>query len=1452
MDFGKQDMKTAAFEEDCLSEKTASDLARVVPSPTRIIEKVMPLLPPGWVHSTSQSSSKQFPLSYSSEASCKMDNSSDCSNNLGNDQEFHARQLYYLANSDFFPQMLASSVTQTGILEASKTSDTLETFNSCLLSASDPQMRPEATTYKSIDQSPGQLDQGMRQQMEQLQRLVAEQQKIIAFCNPGFSVSPGIPSHLVATMATLPCFPATLIPVPLPSENSSQVRSQDCSQTGLLVMHSTLQSRSPLLVPNESSSEISGEHMQLSDSGTNTKPLLQCAGSPTKMLPRQDAQEKDVMEDKANSQLEERTFPETISAIEEQVNEEFAPSPFGMKVTLKTRSLEDRPVTPGTGIRQKTFEEFVEEQLKVDTQLIEKQQQEQQSKAKLNPRKFFLKRREGIARLKKNKENLLKEQTKHSRRADFDCWSHSPWPGPGRAGILQLGKCPKLNLPARSSVQMGAHEQHANCALDKREMKAQTECEPKALEQSAQEREGIVGDEDTKGGPTASFQINWPELLQRCHETVTEKNLQVNEESETHRTDPLEEANRTEGRLMESTVQKDVGVVGQPLMGDLTERAKNTFEVLQRHSPLQNLEGGQIRQTEGSAAPAFMQSQKGDQICPEELVTGSQRSESKRGVCTGFNMVNDKIVKIALSSPQAVEKKSSSLAFQQGWQRNGTAPATCRVASLSCESSFLSSDSDGDLKSHHDCYPLNYGVQEVDCTGRHLDLCDGDYASDEPSGTEKMPVKKYSRSTPRKQDVQELSRQRGLSLSTSSSDSSTGVVRPKGSKAHSSLQQSPVHLIRCKRRGHEPKSKNENGVRDVKSLDVPPSTAVSQIPTFKFKETPAVEKPWKKLSTNTLKTQNILTRGLEAVVYLGGTPSLTRMKEEEKARHFLRTRTDECETIGNQELTHPLEYSKEQIQTLQKEKGERSKFKGRSRVTGENVKSEEIQILKQQIAGLQEEFKRNKSCWHAAYSKLRDQVEMLTRQNMELQDELRVSEHQRLKVEKIQSPGDLNHLSQTLISGQMVPLAEAILRETSSSSKQEERSWRDSHKSYSITPVGMKTSLQKPFFINMNSKALKSSGQRTECLRSVTKEHQEKKSSNCFLSRSTTPTGRRTPHQGRVTPFEPEEVAHPPSPMEKRTDDRKSPGAVSHPGGFKEPNSFSYVKGSSEEMPFSHNQNGDTCSFTFCSNNGETQAEEDLRKTEKMRKPLNKVAFVTTNGRNGINAYDSKVLAESSPTFLEAEAKILPPKSILSRRSLLHKERRKSEEDVQEKTEHRDGKVEEVLTDGRGIITFRDGTKKEISADKRMTVVSFFNGDVKKIMPDQRVIYYYADAQTTHTAYPNGLEVLKFPNNQIEKHHPDGTQEITFPDHTVKCLYSGGLEETFFPDGTVVKVEKNGDKIMVFSNGQKEIHTAQFKRWEYPDGTVKTVYSNGRQETKYASGRVRIKDEEGNIILRKK
>ncbi|XP_015496862.1 centromere protein J isoform X2 [Parus major] len=188
-------------------------------------------------------------------------------------------------------------------------------------------------------------------------------------------------------------------------------------------------------------------------------------------------------------------------------------------------------------------------------------------------------------------------------------------------------------------------------------------------------------------------------------------------------------------------------------------------------------------------------------------------------------------------------------------------------------------------------------------------------------------------------------------------------------------------------------------------------------------------------------------------------------------------------------------------------------------------------------------------------------------------------------------------------------------------------------------------------------------------------------------------------------------------------------------------------------------------------------------------------------------------------------------------------------EEIQRETAYPDGKVEKVLKNGCHLIFFPNGTQKKVGSDGKTVTITFFNGDVKQIMPDQTVIYYYADAKTTHTTYSDGLEVLQFSNGQIEKHYPDGKKEITFPDQTIKNLFTDGQEESIFPDGTIVRVQRDGSKTIEFNNGQRELHTSQFKRREYPDGTVKTVYMNGQQETKYVSGRVRVKDKDGNIIM---
>jgi len=232
----------------------------------------------------------------------------------------------------------------------------------------------------------------------------------------------------------------------------------------------------------------------------------------------------------------------------------------------------------------------------------------------------------------------------------------------------------------------------------------------------------------------------------------------------------------------------------------------------------------------------------------------------------------------------------------------------------------------------------------------------------------------------------------------------------------------------------------------------------------------------------------------------------------------------------------------------------------------------------------------------------------------------------------------------------------------------------------------------------------------------------------------------------------------------------------------------------------------------------------------------------------GLTPSDKSLIQDSAPT--DAMRASIPRKRAVLPSSISDVVDKGNEE--YEEMQHSDGKVEKIYSNGAREILFANGTRKQVSKDGQSIIVSFFNGDMKQILSDQRVVYYYAEAQTTHTTYPDGLEILQFPNQQTEKHYPDGTKEISFPDHTIKYLFPNGSEESIFPDGTVIRLESNGQRTMEFPNGQRELHTQQYKRREYPDGTVKTVYPDGRQETRYSSGRIRVKDKDGQVIVDKR
>lgn len=111
-------------------------------------------------------------------------------------------------------------------------------------------------------------------------------------------------------------------------------------------------------------------------------------------------------------------------------------------------------------------------------------------------------------------------------------------------------------------------------------------------------------------------------------------------------------------------------------------------------------------------------------------------------------------------------------------------------------------------------------------------------------------------------------------------------------------------------------------------------------------------------------------------------------------------------------------------------------------------------------------------------------------------------------------------------------------------------------------------------------------------------------------------------------------------------------------------------------------------------------------------------------------------------------------------------------------------KVEQVLEDGRRVVLYSNGTRKEIFPEGD-SVIHFTNGDTKQICADQRVVYYYAEAQITQITYLDGLEEFEFVDGQRERHFPDGRQEVIFSDGTLKFISANGHEETHFTDGTV-------------------------------------------------------------------
>lgn len=177
-------------------------------------------------------------------------------------------------------------------------------------------------------------------------------------------------------------------------------------------------------------------------------------------------------------------------------------------------------------------------------------------------------------------------------------------------------------------------------------------------------------------------------------------------------------------------------------------------------------------------------------------------------------------------------------------------------------------------------------------------------------------------------------------------------------------------------------------------------------------------------------------------------------------------------------------------------------------------------------------------------------------------------------------------------------------------------------------------------------------------------------------------------------------------------------------------------------------------------------------------------------------------------------------------------------------------KSETILPDGSVEVSYGNGNVKTISADGHLIVIKYFNGDIKETDLRSNIIkYHYSAYDSWHTQYPGGIEVMEYKDGQKSKKYADGRMEVSYPDGSLRTINSDGTEEQQFPDGRKAMKNLQGEQIIMLPNGQKEIHTSEYKRREYPDGTIRTLRKDGSVETVYSNGRVRLKDSSGVLIL---
>ena len=498
---------------------------------------------------------------------------------------------------------------------------------------------------------------------------------------------------------------------------------------------------------------------------------------------------------------------------------------------------------------------------------------------------------------------------------------------------------------------------------------------------------------------------------------------------------------------------------------------------------------------------------------------------------------------------------------------------------------------------------------------------------------------------------------------------------------------------------------------------------------------------------------------------------------------------NEIEDYAQKKESDKIEFEKyKQVEMKKIEKERKTQLRNNKMIQNKKER-DEIDSLKEQITKLQEELKMKDQKHKAAMDRMKRQLDEVTKKNELLQNEIK--QYEEIRIQNMNGNHNNYHYNQSNINkeGKSPKINTVNTNSNIKNSKSSKSFIAKKTSAGSIT--SQETTTQSTTNTNINNKITPKQNN----MSSYTNNTKDIMNNNVSFGNGP----RKFNNNNNISTLK-NSVQN--NPIQNRQ-------AYEIKVNTKHNNNLIYVKENNADIDSDNNQNNSNEYDEMQQDNENDNNNNDFDNENEV--DIDADDF-TLNNENNLMNDKQQILNVKSQSEKDSFNLVFLPKyhnKNITQMTLLN----------QEITQ--DGKIIKTYENNRKEVYFPSGLRKEIFPDGYQ--VSYFsNKDIKQIYPDGREVYLFAENKTVQTKLPNGLEVCRFANGQLEKNFPDGTKIVNYPDGTVRNLYPDGYEEIFFNDGSLQKKDKEGVLTIEYMDGIKDIiYPNGVSKRICPDGTVK-------------------------------